>query len=74
MKRIDKVLKSITDEEILYFLDNIVSRLMVPIRTERGTVCEEVETICMNGRLFQLNTESFYAHFKKLDDADEQTY
>jgi hypothetical protein len=65
MKRIDKALKSITDEEILYFLDNIASRLMVPIRTERGTVCEEVETICMNGRLFQLNTESFNAHCKE---------
>ena len=33
MKRIDKALKSITDEEILYFLDNIASRLMVPIQT-----------------------------------------
>ena len=65
MKRIDKVLKSITDEEILYFLDNIAPRLMVPIRTEKGTVCEEVETICMNGRLFQLNTESFNAHCKE---------
>ena len=35
---------------------------------ETGLVTEEDpnnETICMNGRLFQLNTESFNAHCKE---------
>lgn len=60
-QNVDVLLEVINDDEILYLLNNIASRLMVPIRNEDGsTSCEDVITVCMNGPQFQLNTETFY--------------
>lgn len=60
-QNVDILLEVITEDEILYFLNNIASRLMVPVRNENGsTSCEDVITVCMNGPQFQLNTETFY--------------
>ena len=60
-QNVDVLLEVITEDEILYFLNNIASRLMVPVRNENGsTSCEDVITVCMNGPQFQLNTETFY--------------
>lgn len=60
-QNVDILLEVITEDEILYFLNNIASRLMVPVRNEDGsTSCEDVITVCMNGPQFQLNTETFY--------------
>lgn len=60
-QNVDMLLEVINDDEILYFLNNIASRLMVPIRNEDGsTSCEDVITVSMNGPQFQLNTETFY--------------
>lgn len=60
-QNVDVLLEVINDDEILYLLNNIASRLMVPIRNEDGSSShEDVITVCMNGSLFQINTESFY--------------
>jgi len=60
-QNVDVLLEVITEDEILYLLNNLASRLMVPIRNEDGsTSCEDVITVCMNGPQFQLNTETFY--------------
>ena len=58
INRIDVMLEQITDDEILYFLNNIASRLTVPIA---GNVVNmnDVITVTRNGELFQINTESF---------------
>ena len=61
INRVDLVLEEITDDEILYFLNHIASRLMVPHwNAHRGlTESNEVITVTQNGKLFQINTESF---------------
>ena len=58
INRIDVMLEQITDDEIFYFLNNIASRLTVPIA---GNVVNmnDVITVTRNGDLFQINTESF---------------
>ena len=58
INRIDVMLEQITDDEILYFLNNIASRLTVPIA---GNVVNmnDVITVTRNGDLFKINTEYF---------------
>jgi len=67
INRVDLVLEEITDDEILYFLNHIASRLMVPHwNTHRGlTECDEVITVTQNGKLFQINTKSFCDHISQ---------
>lgn len=67
INRVDLVLEEITDDEILYFLNHIASRLMVPHwNAHRGlTEQDEVITVTQNGNLFQINTESFCDHISQ---------
>ena len=67
INRVDLVLEDITDDEILYFLKHIASRLMVPHwNAHRGLAeCDEVITVDQNGKLFQINTESFCDHISQ---------
>ena len=60
-QNVDVLLEVINDDEILYLLNNLASRLMVPVHNEDGSHSQEdVITVCMNGSLFQINTESFF--------------
>lgn len=67
INRVDLVLEEITDDEILYFLNHVASRLMVPHwNPHRGlTECNEVITVTQNSNLFQINTESFCDHLSQ---------
>lgn len=66
-QNVDVLLEVINDDEILYLLNNIASRLMVPHwNAHRGlTECDEVITVTQNGKLFQINTESFCDHISQ---------
>lgn len=66
-QNVDVLLEVINDDEILYFLNNIASRLMVPHwNAHRGlTEQDEVITVTQNGKLFQINTESFCDHISQ---------
>ena len=66
-QNVDILLEVINDDEILYLLNNFASRLMVPHwNAHRGLAeCDEVITVTQNGKLFQINTESFCDHISQ---------
>lgn len=66
-QNVDVLLEVINDDEILYFLNHIASRLVVPHwNAHRGlTESNEVITVTQNGNLFQINTESFCDHISQ---------